>query len=484
MKKFYSLGTKFLLIASLLLLCESSVLAHWCSNIWVGPARLVVKPEQSTIMLAGTGSATLKVYFQNNFPNTLFAVEMRGNTTLYTIEVAPAKQDVHPGQNVAFQFTITPKSSGGLVPVSDLNLQVKFRYAMGDGFRGNTDPLVQQSHDKDWLINNRGYMSKDGYMSPGQQAPSLSMAVLADTYPSATLPEGAPFFGRTGLQQMIHWFGYRFCYYAEGGWACGAENCPSPCAEGSAWTSNMEFSHNAMRAGMDLASRKSKLGSELNAAREAAVNALKGGGEEFKCLSAIIGAILWEGAADTSPFETALGQASAICKAAGLRALGKGEAGTCTAGTYFEQATCAAAEGLRKNDAPVQSILIPNSGDGKSTQDKGDLWQKSHFYAYMLFLVTNNHYAHGEHPGYYPNVGGLVFPDAGSTSEDTGAVQGDRGQSKVDGQIVPPKKDGSTSSSGGDSGCAIAQASLPAPSPWVLFGLALGFALIIFRRRS
>jgi hypothetical protein len=469
-------GGAALLLATLLGASPSS--AHWCSNIWAGPSRLVVKPEKSTVYVS-SAPTQLKVYLQNNFPYTLFGAKMRGKATAYTVTVNPASQDVQPGQNVLFTLTITSSTGSGSVPVSSLDIQVWMRYALGqdNGFRGADDPLVNQSPSQDFLVNARGYLAKDGYDSPGQQAPSLSMATLFDKYPQATLPAGPPFFGRTGVQQLIHWFGYRFCYFAEGGWGCGTQDCPSPCPEGSAWTSNMEFSSNGLRAGLDLAIRKSKLGSELVPARNAAINAIKGGGEEFKCLAAIVGAVLWQGAASAKPFEDALASSpvSARCKAAALRALGKGQVGDCAASPYWEQATCAAAEGLQRNDGPVKTYLLPNAGDGKNPQTGSGTWQENEFYAYMLYLVTGDNYARNIYPSYYPNVGGIVFPDAGGVTPDTqepafdySAPANDQGQIKAD--------KGSTDTGGG--GCSF----LPTPAGG---GVPLFLvALLVFRRRA
>ena len=72
--------------------------AHYCSNIFSGPARFVVKPE--TTSLSVNGSAQLRVYLQNNFPYTLFNVQLRGVATGFTITSSPSSRTIHPGQNV------------------------------------------------------------------------------------------------------------------------------------------------------------------------------------------------------------------------------------------------------------------------------------------------------------------------------------------------------------------------------------------------
>ena len=119
---------------ALLCLAASEAHAHWCSNIFSGPARFVVKPETTSLPISG--SSTLRVYLQNNFPYTLFTVALRGQATGYTITSAPASRIVHPGQNVSYVLTITGSGS------TTMTMQMSFRVG---SWRGPTDVLVNQS---------------------------------------------------------------------------------------------------------------------------------------------------------------------------------------------------------------------------------------------------------------------------------------------------------------------------------------------------
>src|SRR5512137_2917030 len=83
-------------VTGLLCLAGTEAHAHYCSNIFSGPARFLVKPETTT--LAVSGSAQLRVYVQNNFPYTLFNVQLRGVATGFSIPT-PAGKTIHPGQN-------------------------------------------------------------------------------------------------------------------------------------------------------------------------------------------------------------------------------------------------------------------------------------------------------------------------------------------------------------------------------------------------
>lgn len=376
-------------IAALGLLAERQAEAHWCSNIFAGPARLVVKPAQSTVNVSG--SAELKVYLQNNFPYKLFDVEMAGEASGFDIsDPTPGSQDINPGEQVLYTFTI---DGNGDVDTSTMTLRVRFRL----------DRLERSSPLLDQNLSSSRLQDFSEYGGDGKQSPSLGAAYLGQ----GTLPGGEPFFGRTGYEQLIKWFGYRFCFTASGDWRCGSEDCPSPCAEGNEWSSTAQFPQNCMRAGLDLVVHKPKLGSTLQAACEGAVNAIqRGGSDEHRCLAAVVGGVLCQGL--TSGIEGALNSLSGPCKDAGLRALGQGSASDCSGGSWYERAACAGAEGLAGNDGPVQSVLMPSAGDGDSDESYESL-----YFSYMLYMVTGTRYNAGQQPGYYPSVG-APFPDMGN----------------------------------------------------------------------
>jgi hypothetical protein len=469
-------GTRAIACASLLgvALLARPAEAHYCSNIWIAAARLVVKPETSTVHVPGGGPAQLKVYLQNNFPFKLFSVEMSGNASGYTVSVNPQQQDVHPGQNVLYTFSIS--GGAGDVAVTSMNLLVRFR--VGD--LPSDDLLVDPSPGQQDLIDRATRNAGDW------QSAVLNTATLADLYPTATLPGGSPYFGRTALQQLISWFGYRFCYDAGGDWAClNGQNCPSPCAEGSAWTNTDQFPQECMRAGVELAVRKAKLGSELQAARDGAANAMRGGSSLHRCVAAVVGGVLWQGAADTSSFENGLSQVPAGCRNAGLRALGKGTAATCSGGAFEEQAACAAGEGLNGNDTLVKSVLMARAGDGDSSGDYDSL-----FFAYMLAIVTGDRVAKGQSASYYPSVG-LPSPDRGVPPPPPG-----------DGKVTPPGEMGAGDKGAGrnetvvrtseaglplqpasgatrlEGGCTILLDAAPATEAGTLAMLCLGLILL------
>jgi hypothetical protein len=473
----------------LILVCSfaaaGTAVAHWCSNIFVASARMVVKPEKTTVNVSGT--TTLKVYLQNNFPYSLSQVKMRGQASGYTISVSPTSTTVHAGQKVEYTFTI--QGSGNLT-TSQMNLQVQIRN--GDHTWDSSDWQVDQNPSQADLIKGSSY-----HASLADQVPSLNAATLADRFPSATLGSGTPFFGRTGMQQIIHWFGYRHCYNTDGDWRCGSQDCPSPCSIQSSWqwTATDQFPQNCMRAGVEVGIRRAALGSDLQLARDAAVAAMQGNGSvQHKCLAAVVGGHLWNGAQSTTPFESALNNVSSQCKAAGLRALGKGSSSSCGSGSDAEKAACAAAEGLRGNDAPVKSVLMANAGDGET---KGGY--KGLYYAYMLYLVTGDRYAQGKNPSYYPTVGPPPQQDQGTTppKTDQGTTPPipDFGGPPPDGwtppEGPPPQSDMSViyteagpvlrSTSTLEGGCAVGKRR---GSPLGLLLVVVGLVLFLRRRRA
>jgi MYXO-CTERM domain-containing protein len=380
--------------------------AHYCSNIFSGPARFVVKPEKSTVYVSGP--TKLRVYLQSNWPYKMFGVQMRMNglASGYSATVAPSSRDIYPGQTVAYDFTISGPTGNVAVTAT---LQLAFRVGT---WRGPSDRLINQSPTQ-------ASLTASGYYMAGQasQSPSLNLGTLFDLYPAATLPSGTPTFGHSAVKQLILMFGYRYCWDEGGAYACGAQDCPSPCAE-QTWSNPndlSQFPQDCMRAGVEIAVRKNKLGSELQAARDGATNALKGpGSPQHKCFAAVLGGYLWQGAADATPFTSTLTTAGnsvpAICQAAGQRALSGTGSSSCASGQLWERAACAAAEGINNNDTPVTGVLIPNAGDGQT----GDL-----FCAYMLAFVQGYRKANGGVVPFYPDAGGPLNTDAPILTPDT-----------------------------------------------------------------
>jgi MYXO-CTERM domain-containing protein len=413
-------------ISALAVLGSSPAYAHWCSNIFGAHARFVIKPEKTTVVVSG--STQMRVYLQNNFPYRLTNVRLRGVASSYTITTSPSSRTVYPGQNVSYVLTIT--GNGTLSTTSStnkLNLQMAFRLSSST-WRGDTDMFVDPNPTQSDLISGSSYSS-----SLGDQTPSFNAATLRDLYPSATLGSTVPFFGRTGIQQLIHWFGNPFCYKYDSKWAYfDTQQCPTTQYPGVAWSSTAQFAQNCMRAGIGVGVRKSKLGSDMAAARAGAVNALSNSpSNSHKCLAAVVGGYLYQGAS-SSTFTSALTASSmpTTCKNAGLRALNGSNASSCSSGQYYERAACAAAEGLRNNDSPVNSVLKANAGDNSYS---------SLYYSYMLFLVQAHRRGSTGYVPFYPDAGGPLLSDGTAPPPPDQAVPPPDKAVPPPDKAVPPK---------------------------------------------
>ena len=456
--------------------------AHWCSNIWNAPARLVVKPETSTVLLKAGQPTKLRVYLQNNFPYKLVSAQLRGEASGYTVTVSPASQDIYPGQQAGFELTITRASGTATVKVSTLGLQVQFRPGKPpSGWMGESHTLVKQDPAQSTLLNGTKYSMKI-------QDASLIASTLSRLYPTVKLASGVPYFGRTGIQQVIHWFGYRFCYSSSGSWRCGGQQCPSACAEGNAWSATNQFPFNCMRAGMEVAAwhARARLGSDLSAARDAAVNALKGGGSfQHKCMAAVVGAYLLQGSASTLSLTSALDNASnnvpPTCRKAARRILDGSNASTsCGSGQYYENAACAGAEGLRGNDSVVKSVLVAKAGDGGGW-GWGSGGYDNLYYAMMLYIVTAHRSSKDGKVTYYPDAGApFTFkPDTKPVGKDAKVTPDTKpGQ---DQQVTPQGGGASGDDDSTDRGCSCGVAS-SGKAPALLVLVLVG--LVIRRRRQ
>ena len=428
--------------------------AHWCSNIWTAPSRMLIKPEKSTVYV-GSAPVKLRVFFQNNFPYKLFGVQMKGSAPGYNISVSPGQQDINPGQNVSFIYTITKNSGSATLSVSNMALKVAWRpghWPYSDWDMNHA--VVDQSPSQSYMLNKSKY-------SMSYQEASLTVARMAELHPNTPLGSGSPFAGRTAMEQLINWFGYRYCYSSSGGYRCGSQDCcggpdcKAPCKEGSPWTSTDTFPHNAMRAGVDLVQfhARAMLGSHLDPARLGAAHALRGTGSvQHKCLAAVVGAYLWFGAPSTSKFTQPLNDSGnkvpKDCRDAAMRILTGSPALNCntiSSYSHTERAACAAAEGLRGQDGPVNSILKAGAGDGYNPSG-GDY--KSLYYAYMLYIVTAHRKNKVGHVSFYPDAGGAVppKPDAKPPKPDQKVPKPDTKPPKPDQKVPkpdakPPKPD-------------------------------------------
>jgi hypothetical protein len=205
--------------------------AHWCTNIYDAPARLVVKPERSTIPDIAVGEkTTLRVWVRNNFPYLLTPVEMQATSPDFEVRVQPGRQDLFPGQEAAFDFDIERTGETG---DGDLHLQIRTFHGTAhtggiDRWRGEGDPWVDPEPAEGGLRSGMEY----------GQAVQLNAATLADLYSEDD-----------GVGRLLDLFGRpRLGYNNSGEWGDGAWFPPRA-------LSNADYQ--LLRCGTELAIRRS-----------------------------------------------------------------------------------------------------------------------------------------------------------------------------------------------------------------------------------
>jgi len=151
--------------------------AHWCSNIYRTYARIVVKPDRQTIDVAVGSTGELKVRVRNNFPYTMYYIQLRTNppaelnVTVSPTEAEAANNRVYAGQEVTFTLSIT-RTGAGSNDVADLGLEVRPRVEGFTSWRDMGDWWVDQNYSEAAI--------RDSIANSASQSPSLLNADLAD----------------------------------------------------------------------------------------------------------------------------------------------------------------------------------------------------------------------------------------------------------------------------------------------------------------
>lgn len=260
-------------IGFLLLLPEAPARAHWCTNIYDTPARIVVKPEQSTVFpgMNPGDSTTLRVWVRNNFPYVVTDAEMRATNSDFDVTVTPGRQDIYPEQESAFDFQITRVADSG---DDDLHLQIRLYVDNHSGinqWRDESDDWVEQTPSESRL---RGGMTSG-------QAQQLNSAKLAALYSE---PDGE---GR-----LLELYGRpRLGYNNQGTWGDG-DWFPD--------RSLTKWDYQILRAGVELAKRWS----DDPATRTAMIDAMDDPDELYRGTSALIAAFLGSNPAVRERIET------------------------------------------------------------------------------------------------------------------------------------------------------------------------------------
>ena len=182
-----------------MLMSSSPAEAHWCTNIYRTPARIVVKPERDTVFISDTVGAveTLRVTVRNNFPYVVSNTILDGNNPNFDVSCDPYGVELQPGQERAFTLTITRTATGG-----DDNLYLR---------------IVMDTHFPGWMDITSNYFTKalptESEINSSNQAQAMHLMWQKFTELESTYP------GAQGLDNILEAYGHpRLQYNSDGGY--------------------------------------------------------------------------------------------------------------------------------------------------------------------------------------------------------------------------------------------------------------------------
>lgn len=356
----------FLGTALTLFLSASQVEAHWCDDLWVSNYNLVVRPESDTVTVPSSGSGSLVVYVQNNMsyllPNFELTAKASGATITATRSGDKVSGTLLPGERGKYTLAIT-KSGGGTVSATDIDFSVSF----GSSGQSNMYP---SSGGKAAMIR-----STDGSLVPTPPPPGLGQGggQAADLNASAVADYGSTSEGMDRLLQL-------YCA-GRGSWNSGSftnikSNCPDtsttvcPTSTPSSGSGD-KFMYPRLWAAGYMAIRKSALDSRAAVLRQRLQCGVNDSNTCFAGFALMVLGYLGEDSEARAFIEgkaNGSGDLATIAKAA-LVLMGNGDdltkhksaltSGASSSSTYVK-AACAAALGIAaKDDATVNSTLIP-----------------------------------------------------------------------------------------------------------------------------
>jgi hypothetical protein len=367
--------TRILLILVIILPFPGFAYAHWCSNIYQSFSRLVVKPDRDRIDVAVGETKELKIRVRNNFPYTLHYIKLRANPPAgLSVTVSPDESTaerirVMAGQVLTFTLQIT-RDSEGTDEVSDLNLEISTTVEdIQPGWRGPDDNWVNQSPDPDAIRHN---IETDGF-----QALDLNFDTLAD--------QACPTCEQEGMEGLYGLYQARL------------DNCNDRWID-DVWA--MIF----MRAGAHMAIRL-RFDNLNETPRSDVVPYLLAGMDDANDLTRGLAAFIAAYAGDEPGVRERIRQMadsdpSGICTfdpspraqrmaKAALLVLGEKDQHADVTACYNDETEdtrvrllCAAALGMRGEDAPMTDYVLPHTTDGKNTSYEGL------YTGYLLQLVT------------------------------------------------------------------------------------------------
>ena len=364
-----------LFIIFLISVLSQTSFAHWCDDIYMTYARIIVKPERQNIDIETGSTGELKVRVRNNFPYGLRYFLLRVNPpSELSVTVSPSESEarqrmVYAGEEITFTLSIT-RNSSGTNDITSLNIEINTAVEDLNGWMDKDDWWINQNYNENDIrnsINNEPWQTR-----------ALLNADLADI-------NGCSECEKDGIESLIEL------------WEDRVDNCTTRNFD-SQWP--MQF----MRAGHQLAVRL-RFNESTNPNRNTIVQsmikamdnpyALARGfaaflaaysGNDNGVIERIEAMVNTDGPASNCSF-SADNDAKIMAKSA-LLILGKNEYHTditnCVNGSYHNRAkmACAAALGIMGEDNSVINFLMPRTSRGTGTS------YENLFGAYLLQLVV------------------------------------------------------------------------------------------------
>lgn len=357
-------------LGTALVLCflPSQADAHWCDDLWASSYNLLVRPESDTVTVPSGGSGSLIVYVQNNMeyalPNFQLSATASGATITATRSGDKVSGTLLPVERAKYTLTIT-KSGGGTLNATDIDFAVSFGSSRQSALYPTSGGKAAMVRKTDGSLNPTPPPPGLGQLSSRSQGAQLVHASVAD-------------YGTTndGLDQLLQ----LYCA-GRGSWNSGSftnirSNCPDvsttvcpTTTPGSGYGD--KFMYPRLWATGELAIRKSVLGARADVLRKRLQCGINDANHGFAGFALMVLGYLGEDAGARSFIEDKIsggGDLGTIAKAA-LVLMGNADdlakykadlaAGAGSSST-FVKAACAAALGIAaKDDATVNSSLIP-----------------------------------------------------------------------------------------------------------------------------
>ena len=446
-----TMRTKFLIGTLLTIyLLPLTAQAHWCNDLWSSAYNIVVRPASDTVTVPASGSGSLDIFVQNNMGYQLTSFKLTATMASGTITATRKTQKVAnillPGEKATYTLAIT-KSGGGDVAVGGISFSVSFGNSGQSGLYpagGGKAVMIRQSSGT--LVPTA---PPPGVGSGVDQARQLQYAALAD-FSNVD----------TGLDKLMG-----FYCAGRGSWgandatvittACSgtATDCTKATRSTAGTGSGTKYDYTKLWAAVELAARKSALGTRLAALRTRLQCGAADKNVGFAGVALMVLGYLGEDAGARSFLEGKVGtdDIGTIAKAA-LMLMSAADvtkyeadvkAGLSKGG--FVAASCAAALGIAKlDDATVTSTLVPLLKWSEPDTDNG----AGLYPAHMLALTAWSRRGWAANAG---DTGAVTFYEGGTPTPTGGtpSTGGSTGAGGTTGAAGSVGAGGTTSGGGG-----------------------------------